>query len=199
MPVAERTRERSKVYVGGAIAIIGITATITGVVMTTSNMAAEANGANAAVATGTVEGVGFTDAVSFEAGQQAYEVRLVIPYGGGSADTEREARTLTCEFTDSQRRVTSVTASSADVQTLVDGAYPIGRAELAAGEASVQCGWAEPTDADSLRAMSREFEVVPAHPGILESGSAIAFTGFVAFLAGVLAVVIGWKRFRATS
>jgi len=198
MPVAERTRERSKFYAGAAVAVIGIVATIAGIVISSSYIAAESSGANLAVATGSVEGVGFTDPVTFEAQDQLYAVRLLVPIEG-SADTEREARTLSCEIIGSDRAVTAINGSQANVHTLIDGAYEIGQAQLPAGPASVQCGWASPTDADARRHISREFDVVPVYPGYLESGAAIAFTGIVAFLAGALVVAIGWKRFRVTS
>ena len=197
MQVAERTRERAKFYIGSAIAAVGIIVTVIGVVVTTSALAAAQSGANLAVATGVVEGVGFTEPVTFDAEEQAYAVRLIVPISG-SAATEREARTLTCEVMDSERRVTQLTGADENVQTLVNGAYTLGRVDLPAGPASVQCGWAAPTDADSGRAIEREFEVAPAPAPILSTGPAIAFTGFVALLAGGLVVAIGWKRFRAT-
>ena len=198
MPVAERTRERSKFYAGAAVAAIGAVATIAGIVISSSYIAAEASGANSAVATGSVTGVGFTADVTFDADDQLYAVRLLVPLGG-SADNEREARTVTCEIMGSDRAVTAINGSQANVQTLVNGAYEIGQAQLPAGPASVRCGWESPTDADARRGITREFDVVPVHPGYLESGAAIAFSGIVAFLAGALVVAIGWKRFRITS
>jgi len=197
MAVAERTRERSKVYVGAAIAAIGIAATVTGVVMTTAQLEATASGANLSVTAGQIEGVGPTRAVTWNADERAYEIQLLIT-GTGSGDTEREARTMSCDITDSAGRVTTVTGADENVQTLINGAYAIGRVEVAAGAATAQCGWAAPTEEDSLRAVSRYFAVVPAPPAILAHGTAVAFTGFVAFLAGGLAVLLGWKRFRAT-
>ena len=198
MPVAERTRERSRVYIGATVAVVGIVATVTGIIVATAHVDAVQSGANLAVASGVVEGVDYTDPVTFEAENAAYAIRLLVP-SSGSADTEREARTFSCEMVDSQSRVTQLTGADENVQTLVAGAYSIGQADLAAGTATVRCQWSPPTAADSRRAIYREFEVVPAPAAILGTGPAIAFTGFLALLAGGLVVVIGWKRFRATT
>jgi len=198
MPTSERTRERSKFYAGIAVAAIGLVATIGGVVISAAQISAVESGATFAVASGTVEGVGLTSPAEFEAAEQTYAVRLLVPISG-SADTEREARTLSCDVTDSTGTVTTISGANASVHTLINGAHEIGRVDLAAGTASVRCGWSDPTDADARRAIARDFDVIAAQPWFLESGAPIAFTGVVAFLAGALVIAIGWKRFRVTS
>ena len=198
MFTSERTRERSTFFAGLAVAVIGLGVTIGGVVISAAQLSAAESGANLAVATGGVEGVGYTDPVTFEAAEQSYAVRLLVPISG-SSDTEREARTLSCDVTDSAGTVTAIDGAGASVHTLVNGAYEIGRVNLAAGTASVRCGWANPEDADARRAISREFDVIVARPGYLDNGAAIAFAGVVALLAGALVVAVGWKRFRVTS
>lgn len=180
--------ESTRVIVGAVLASLGLFTGIAGITVS----AVSSGDSDVVVATGLLRDNAPNAPVTFDARAVDHGVQLVIN-GTGSADSEREAHTTRCDIVDGAGVVHEIDGAEVNVNQLTHGSYPIGRAVLASGQATVLCEWNEPTDLDSRRAATREYEVVEFAPTTY--GPQLLGAGFVLLLVGLITVAVNWRRF----